>query len=147
MKKFKGKKVKIETSFDQKPLNLFYIQVAKMNSPVKYGYLVIEDATGVYGDRLTKIEKTFMSRCKHSDIKLVLASHDPHYFPKQLWGLVTHVRLFRTTNPPPAAKLDIIPCYDALVEAWEVLQDAPKYSYYTLDVKKKTLSYTPYKEL
>jgi hypothetical protein len=147
MKKFKGKKVKIETSFDQKPLNLFYIQVAKMNSPVKYGYLVIEDATGVYGNSLTKIEKTFMSRCKHSDIKLILASHDPHYFPRQLWGLVTHVRLFRTTNPPPHSKRDIIPCYEALLEAWEVLQDAPRFSYYTLDVKKKILTYNEYKGL
>jgi hypothetical protein len=147
MKKFKGEKVKIETAFNPKALNLFYIQVAKMGSPLKYGYLVIEDATGVYGNSLTKIERTFMSRSKHSDMKLVLASHDPHYFPRQLWGLVTHVRLFRTTNPPPVEKRGIIPCYDALLEAWQVLQDAPKYSYYTLDVKKKILTYTPYKEL
>ncbi|WP_052596076.1 hypothetical protein [Aureispira sp. CCB-QB1] len=147
MKKFKGKKVKIATCFDRKPLDLFYVQVAKMDSSVQYAFLVIDDATAVFENSLTRVEKTFISRCKHSDIKIALASHDPHYFPRQLWGLVTHVRLFRTTNPPPLSKKDIIPCFDALLEAWEVLQDAPKYSYYTLDVKQKELTYTPYKQL
>lgn len=145
MKKFRGKKVKIETLFKPKPLRLFYEQVAKIGSTVEHAYLVMEDATSVFNPNLTMLERSFLSRCKHSDIKVALCSHDLHYYPKQLWGLTTHVRLFRTTNPPPHEKRLIIPCYEALMEAWEVLQDAPQYSYYTLNVKEKKLTYTPYK--
>lgn len=145
MKLFRNKCVKIATVFENKILQLFYVQVAAMNTNVKHALLMIDDATAVLNSNLTQVERAVISRCKHSDVWLALASHDPQYFPRQAWGLLTHVRLFRTINPPPIGKRDVIPCFDALMEAWQVLQDAPQYSYYTLDVYQKRLTYTAYK--
>lgn len=145
MKKFRGKKVKIATVFHSKTLALFYTEIARMNSSINYVFFIIDDATAVFDTNLTKLEKSFISRCKHSDVRVALASHDLHYFPRQAWGLLTHVRLFRTINPPPIAKRDVIPCFDALMDAWEKLQEAPQYSYYTLDVYNKELTYTEFK--
>ena len=144
MKKFKNKRVKIKMAFEKRVENKFY-QVLVQTDTIKDLTLIIDDATAVFGTTLSRPEKAALSRSKHAGIWMAFASHDPHYFPRQAYGLLTHLRMFKTTNPPPKAKSDIIPCFHDLYRAWEHLQDAPKYSYYTLDVVKKELIYTPYK--
>lgn len=109
--------------------------------------LVVDDATSVFRFRLTETEVAIFSKTKHIGVKLILAYHDINYCPVEAFGLVTHIRQFVTISPLTDTKVKNkrVPMAGVINENWAKLQDLPKYSYFTIDIYKRTNTLTEFK--
>jgi hypothetical protein len=151
---FWRKRVKILGAINKKVEKAFYEALSNMNNNLKQLCLIIEDATSVLSNRLTTAQKGVFSRCKHKDIWVYMLSHHLHYFPVQMYTLLTHIILFKTLSPPPKQKRGIIEpnLFDQILKAWEWLS-SPKRKYYhatitthPLKLQKYNSNYKPIKK-
>lgn len=140
MHKFRQRAVKIKQAFDREVETLFF-RILSSNDSFDRFVLTLDDATGIFGNTLTRAERIMLSRTKHKGCKLAFSSHDFFYFPKQAWGLLTHIRVFKTLNAPPKARKEDISTFDILTTAYELLQTAPTYSYCTIQTGTGELFY------
>ena len=145
MRLFKGKKVKAMEAEDEEAENLLYKNI-KVKGAFKGLFFIIDDATGLWDNKLTKLQKSCFQRAKHAGVWFAVIFHDPAGFPNNAWNAVTLSRFFKNNVEPPYEKKRKIPHFDKVIQAFELLQDAPDYSHCTIEMDSGKLTYKPFKK-
>lgn len=144
MKMFRGKKVKAPMVKSALAHRLIYEQ---MSSKGYEGlFFIIDDATAILTATLTQAQKAGFFRAKHVGIWFALIFHDPNKFPVGAWEALTLARFFKNNVPPPKNKEDKIPHFRQMTQIYNILQDAPRFSSCTLDMRTGEVTFSPFKD-
>lgn len=144
MKVFRGKKVKAMMADERLTEKLLYKSLSRKG--YEGLFFIIDDATNIFTSQLTQAQKALFYRAKHVDIWCALVFHDPAMFPNSAWGALTMAKFFKNNVKPPVEKQNKIPHFREVMRAYRQLQDAPDYSFCTLNMDTGYLSYTPFKQ-
>ncbi|WP_052595744.1 hypothetical protein [Aureispira sp. CCB-QB1] len=143
MRLFRGKKVRARRGRHRKIRDLLFLEMTEEG--YEGTFFIIDDAVGIIGSRLTFEMNSLFFGSKHVDIWLGVIFHMPSQFPLRAWGALTFARFF-INNVVPSFSSPKIPHRQKMVAAYNKLQNAPKYSYCTLDMNSGKMTYVPYKK-
>ena len=143
MKLFKGKRVRARRGRQRMIKNLLFLEMTQEG--YEGLFFIVDDAVGIIGSKLTFEMSSLFFGSKHVNIWLGVIFHDPNQFPKGAWAALTFAKFFVNNVEPPKEKAKVIPHFTKVMSIFNTLQEAPKYSYCSLDMNTGEATYIPYK--
>lgn len=143
MKLFRGKRVKARRTRDAITKHLLFIEMSERG--YEGTFFIVDDAIAIIGSRLTYGQNACFFGAKHGDVWLGVVFHEPNQFPIGAWGALTHAKFFISNIRPNKNKEDRIPHFQKILSSYNILRNAPAYSFCSIEMNTGHTTYTPYK--